>query len=218
MVVRPCMEKPITEGETGRERLKERERWRLRERQQERVLYHPLGAYFTMSVFCTLQWFGFLAVLLFIAVLHFFIRRNFSFFCECWHRINIMFVFFFFAAPLTSKPPKILFPAENKMSIMEMQLGKNPGVSSSTWLMSNWESGPSWCLSGSSQSSASAWYVMYMMHIHNDCVKVVCLLLVCVCMNSRVMTTLECVFFFFFGGGAYSIQPAFVQCCMVYAV
>ncbi|TNN47864.1 Interleukin-1 receptor accessory protein-like 1-B [Liparis tanakae] len=29
------------------------------------------------------------------------------------------------AAPLTDKPPKILFPSENKMSAMELQLGRS---------------------------------------------------------------------------------------------
>lgn len=30
-----------------------------------------------------------------------------------------------FSAPLTDKPPKILFPSENKISNMELQLGKS---------------------------------------------------------------------------------------------
>lgn len=33
--------------------------------------------------------------------------------------------FLYFAAPLTDKPPKILFPSENKISNMELQLGKS---------------------------------------------------------------------------------------------
>ena len=37
----------------------------------------------------------------------------------------IEIVFSSFSAPLTDKPPKILFPSENKISNMELQLGKS---------------------------------------------------------------------------------------------
>ncbi len=40
-------------------------------------------------------------------------------------QLIICFVVCFFAAPLTDKPPKILYPSENKMNVMEMQLGEN---------------------------------------------------------------------------------------------
>ncbi len=40
-------------------------------------------------------------------------------------QLIICFVVCFVAAPLTDKPPKILYPSENKMNVMEMQLGEN---------------------------------------------------------------------------------------------
>lgn len=79
-------------------------------------------------------------------VFHYFFLTEISFLIV---DTELMFFVSFFAAPLTDKPPKILFPAENKMSIMEIQLGKQPGISSSTLLTPDWESWPFSCLSKS---------------------------------------------------------------------
>lgn len=38
--------------------------------------------------------------------------------------INVLLFFSLFTAPLTDKPPKILFPSESQMSIIEMAIGK----------------------------------------------------------------------------------------------
>ncbi len=51
---------------------------------------------------------------------------------------------FSFSAPLTDKPPKILFPSENKISNMELQLGKSivgfpPGAVSTICVISKWQ-------------------------------------------------------------------------------
>lgn len=57
--------------------------------------------------------------------------KRFSIICPA-PRNNVNVCLLSFSAPLTDKPPKILFPLENKISNMELQLGKicSAGISS----------------------------------------------------------------------------------------
>lgn len=66
---------------------------------------------------------------------------------RCWsvlYRAVFKLCLFSFSAPLTDKPPKILFPSENKINNMELQLGKSimgfpPAAVSNICVISKWQ-------------------------------------------------------------------------------